>query len=86
MATLVRSEATPARTSQVRRVVRVAAGNALEMYDFQIFAYYAAAIAAGADHFVAKPFSPSVMCRLVESVLAAWEDSRGVIDVSAAEA
>ena len=34
-----------ARTSQVRRVVRVAAGNALEMYDFQIFAYYAAAIA-----------------------------------------
>src|SRR6478609_4371223 len=33
------------RTSQVRRVVRVAAGNALEMYDFQIFAYYAAAIA-----------------------------------------
>jgi len=33
------------RPSQVRRVVRVAAGNALEMYDFQIFAYYAAAIA-----------------------------------------
>src|SRR3984893_11883293 len=32
-------------TSQVRRVVRVAAGNALELYDFQIFAYYAAAIA-----------------------------------------
>ena len=27
-------------------VVRVAAGNALEMYDFQIFGYYAAAIAA----------------------------------------
>jgi metabolite-proton symporter len=39
------SSATPVRTSQVRRVVRVAAGNALEMYDFQIFAYYAAAIA-----------------------------------------
>ena len=37
--------ATPIRTSQVRRVVRVAAGNALEMYDFQIFGYYAAAIA-----------------------------------------
>jgi len=37
--------ATQARASQVRRVVRVAAGNALEMYDFQIFAYYAAAIA-----------------------------------------
>ena len=34
------------RASQVRRVVRVAAGNALEMYDFQIFGYYATAIAA----------------------------------------
>src|ERR1700730_13420112 len=34
-----------ARASQVRRVVRVAAGNALEMYDFQIYGYYAAAIA-----------------------------------------
>src|ERR1700687_2774063 len=33
------------RTSQVRRVVRVAAGNALEMYDFQIYGYYATAIA-----------------------------------------
>ncbi len=31
--------------SQVRRVVRVAVGNALEMYDFQIFGYYAPAIA-----------------------------------------
>jgi metabolite-proton symporter len=39
-------EAGKARTgvSNVRRVVRVAAGNALEMYDFQIFGYYAAAI------------------------------------------
>src|SRR6476659_4774031 len=36
---------TDIRTSQVRRVVRVAAGNALEMYDFQIYGYYAAAIA-----------------------------------------
>ncbi|HEY2845916.1 MAG TPA: tricarballylate/proton symporter TcuC, partial [Bryobacteraceae bacterium] len=34
-----------ARPSTVGRVVRVAAGNALEMYDFQIFGYYAAAIA-----------------------------------------
>lgn len=32
--------------SQPRRVVRVALGNALEMYDFQIFGYYAPAIAA----------------------------------------
>jgi MFS family permease len=31
--------------SQVRRVARVAVGNALEMYDFQIFGYYAPAIA-----------------------------------------
>src|SRR5690242_2961364 len=31
---------------QFRRVVRVALGNALEMYDFQIFGYYAPAIAA----------------------------------------
>jgi len=29
-----------------RRVLRVALGNALEMYDFQIFGYYAPAIAA----------------------------------------
>src|SRR6476661_6394980 len=33
------------RTSNVRKVVRVAAGNALEMYDFQIYGYYATAIA-----------------------------------------
>jgi MFS family permease len=32
--------------SQPRRIVRVALGNALEMYDFQIFGYYAPAIAA----------------------------------------
>jgi metabolite-proton symporter len=31
---------------QFRRVIRVALGNALEMYDFQIFGYYAAAIGA----------------------------------------
>lgn len=30
----------------------------------------AAAMAAGADHFVAKPFSPATMLRLVASVLA----------------
>ncbi|HTR35492.1 MAG TPA: MFS transporter [Bryobacteraceae bacterium] len=35
-----------ARQSKLMPVVRVAAGNALEMYDFQIFGYYAAAIAA----------------------------------------
>ncbi len=34
------------RRAKFMPVVRVAAGNALEMYDFQIFGYYAAAIAA----------------------------------------
>lgn len=34
-----------ARSSKLRAVVRVAAGNSLEMYDFQIFGYYAPAIA-----------------------------------------
>jgi len=38
--------ASPPRAGQVTRVVRVALGNALEMYDFQVFAYYAPAIAA----------------------------------------
>jgi MFS family permease len=40
----------PARAGEIAGkvwpVVRVAAGNCLEMYDFQIFGYYAAAIAA----------------------------------------
>jgi MFS family permease len=36
----------PAAKQQVRRIVRVATGNALEMYDFQVFGYYAPAIAA----------------------------------------
>ena len=32
------------RRGNVRAVVRVAAGNFLEMYDFMVFGYYAAAI------------------------------------------
>ena len=50
---LVRESAVLAQTttprsvrSKIMPVVRVAAGNALEMYDFQIFGYYAPAIAA----------------------------------------
>ena len=39
------TQAAQARQSKFMPVVRVAAGNALEMYDFQIFGYYAAAIA-----------------------------------------
>src|SRR4029077_15691352 len=35
----------PARARTLRPVVRVASGNFLEMYDFQVFGYYAAAIA-----------------------------------------
>ena len=35
-----------ARSSPFRRILRVGLGNALEMYDFQIFGYYAPAIAA----------------------------------------
>jgi MFS family permease len=44
----VLASTTPAqlRRARVMPVVRVAAGNALEMYDFQIFGYYAAAIGA----------------------------------------
>src|ERR1044071_3315512 len=42
---LLSSAEARSRQSNVRRVVRVAAGNALEMYDFQIYGYYAAAIA-----------------------------------------
>lgn len=42
------AQTTPSQSRRVKimPVVRVAAGNALEMYDFEIFGYYAAAIAA----------------------------------------
>ena len=36
----------PGTKSQWARVVRVCIGNGLEMYDFQIFGYYATAIGA----------------------------------------
>ena len=32
------------RTAKIKAVIRVAAGNFLEMYDFMVFGYYAAAI------------------------------------------
>jgi metabolite-proton symporter len=44
-AVLVDSTTSQTRRAKLMPVVRVAAGNALEMYDFQIFGYYAAAIA-----------------------------------------
>jgi MFS family permease len=45
-AVLAQSTSSQNRRAKLMPVVRVAAGNALEMYDFQIFGYYAAAIAA----------------------------------------
>jgi len=41
----VASQTLAARQSKLGAVVRVAAGNSLEMYDFQVFGYYAPAIA-----------------------------------------
>src|SRR6266481_2925209 len=32
------------RSAKIKQVIRVAAGNFLEMYDFMVFGYYAAAI------------------------------------------
>jgi MFS family permease len=68
-------------------VVRVAAGNALEMYDFQIFGYYAAAIAAtffpSGSEFASLMFSFStfgagfLMRPLGAIVLGAYIDHRG---------
>jgi MFS transporter, MHS family, citrate/tricarballylate:H+ symporter len=45
------------RKAKIWSVVRVASGNFLEMYDFMVFGYYAAAIG--------KAFSPAAMplCR-----------------------
>lgn len=73
--------------SQPRRVVRVALGNALEMYDFQIFGYYAAAIGvtffpAGSE-FAAlmlslATFGAGFLMRPIGAViLGAYIDSRG---------
>jgi MFS family permease len=68
-------------------VVRVAAGNALEMYDFQIFGYYAVAIAAtffpSGSEFAALMFSLAtfgagfLMRPLGAIVLGAYIDHRG---------
>ena len=42
---LIQSQQSRSSQSKLQAIVRVAAGNALEMYDFQIFGYYAFAIA-----------------------------------------
>jgi MFS family permease len=56
------STAAQARQSKVLSVIRVAVGNSLEMYDFQIFGYYAAAI--GATFFPAGNEYASLMLSL----------------------
>ena len=44
------------RTAKIKAVIRVTTGNFLEMYDFMVFGYYAAAI--GAAFFPARdPFA-----------------------------
>ncbi|HTA43870.1 MAG TPA: MFS transporter [Bryobacteraceae bacterium] len=73
--------------SQPRRVVRVALGNALEMYDFQIFGYYAPAIAAtffpGSSAFAAlmltlATFGAGFLMRPIGAIiLGAYIDHRG---------
>src|SRR5499427_4077024 len=62
MPAAVQRESSHDRSLQIRRVIRVATGNALEMYDFQIFGYYAAAI--GATFFPATNEFVSLMAAL----------------------
>jgi MFS family permease len=83
---LVRVNAVLAQ-AKLMPVVRVAAGNALEMYDFQIFGYYAAAIAVtffpSDSEFAALMFSFStfgagfLMRPLGAIILGAYIDHRG---------
>jgi MFS family permease len=83
---LVRVNAVLAQ-AKLMPVVRVAAGNALEMYDFQIFGYYAAAIAVtffpSGSEFAALMFSFStfgagfLMRPLGAIILGAYIDHRG---------
>ncbi|HEY2861635.1 MAG TPA: MFS transporter [Terracidiphilus sp.] len=73
--------------SKLRPILRVAAGNALEMYDFQIFGYYAAAIGAtffpSGSEFASLMFSFAtfgagfLMRPLGAIVLGAYIDHRG---------
>ncbi|MBV9084744.1 MAG: MFS transporter [Acidobacteriaceae bacterium] len=55
------SEAT--RKAKIKAVIRVASGNFLEMYDFMVFGYYAAAI--GATFYPGKTAFSSLMSALV---------------------
>jgi hypothetical protein len=51
------------RASKIKNVIRVASGNFLEMYDFMVFGYYAAAI--GRAFFPNKDPFTSLMSALV---------------------
>lgn len=51
------------RASKIKNVIRVASGNFLEMYDFMVFGYYAAAI--GRASFPNKDPFTSLMSALV---------------------
>jgi metabolite-proton symporter len=86
-AVLAQSTPSQSRRDKLMPVVRVAAGNALEMYDFQIFGYYAAAIAAtffpSGDEFASLMLSLAtfgagfLMRPLGAIVLGAYIDHRG---------
>jgi MFS family permease len=86
-AVLVQSTPSQSRRAKIMPVVRVAAGNALEMYDFQIFGYYAVAIAAtffpSGSEFASLMFSLStfgagfLMRPLGAIILGAYIDHRG---------
>jgi MHS family citrate/tricarballylate:H+ symporter-like MFS transporter len=53
----------PDRKSKIKNVIRVASGNFLEMYDFMVFGYYAAAI--GKAFFPSKDPFTSLMSALL---------------------
>jgi MFS transporter, MHS family, citrate/tricarballylate:H+ symporter len=63
LSAVARSAKVDARTSKIWAVVRVASGNFLEMYDFMVFGYYAAAI-GGAFFPSGSPFG-SLMLSLM---------------------
>ncbi len=85
--TTAQSTPSQSRRAKIMPVVRVAAGNALEMYDFQIFGYYAVAIAAtffpSGSEFASLMFSLStfgagfLMRPLGAIILGAYIDHRG---------
>ena len=73
----------PIRALTFWPAVRVASGNFLEMYDFQVFGYYAAAIArtfspSGSEFASLMPFGAGFLMRPIGAiVLGAYIDHRG---------